>query len=358
MSKVYNEYTPLYTSSPPEKRAPLTPAEKMRAMRERKKEEAAKAVAPTKGAESYRERKNADMRALRERKKEAGLTRLDIEPEYPYLWALQRACELCGQTMSEGVSALIRAFLNCEDYEDIMAQQELAGGSICEWVVDLPDGQTDDDAPSLAYVTYEYNPGSLSLDLNAADHAFLTGQKGMSATTTLEVLINGRMFLPCPERAGTALSDGYVLSKADVIPAATGQRMPLVYVHPANTKRGQECPTFILSRVQTVSRSNAKDYALCSQKYVRRTEAILRATGRLPVARSASQPVGPMSADAMLDVQLARINRAASSPSEAFKAKVRHNIDLILERREEGDRRSPEAWGDRPPAYEREEEAA
>jgi len=350
MSEGYTKVTTCNTSSPPEKRTPLTPAEKMRAMRERKKEEAAK------GAESYRERKNADMRALRERKKEAGLTRLDIEPEYPYLWVLQRGCELAQQTMSEGVSSLIRAHRTGEDKEDIMAQQELAGGSICEWVVDLPDGQTDDDAPSLAYVTYEYNPGSLSLDLNAADHAFLTGQKGMSATTTLEVLINGRMFLPCPERAGTALSDGYVLTKADVIPAATGQRMALVYVHPANIKRGQECPTFILSRVQTVSRSNVKDYAICSQKYVRRTEAILRATGRLPVARSA--PVGPMSADAMLDVQLARINRAVSNPSEAFKAKVRHNIDLILERREEGDRRSPESWGDRPPAYEREEEAA
>ena len=358
MSKVYNQYTPSYTSSPPEKRTPLTPAEKMRAMRERKKEEAAEIAAAAEREQAQRERNKAKKAASRERKEEAGLISLLLHPEYPYLWVLQRGCELAQQTMSEGVSALIRAHRTGEDKADIMAQQELAGGSICEWVVDLPDGQTDDDAPSLAYVTYEYNPGSLSLDLNAADHAFLTGQKGMSATTTLEVLINGRMFLPCPERAGTALSDGYVLSKADVIPAATGQRMPLVYVHPANTKRGQECPTFILSRVQTVSHSNAKDYALCSQKYVRRTEAILRATGRLPVARSASQPVGPMSADAMLDVQLARINRAASSPSEAFKAKVRHNIDLILERREEGDRRSPEAWGDRPPAYEREEEAA
>lgn len=326
MSKVYNEYTPSALPSPPEKRAPLTPAEKMRAMRARKKE--------------------------------AGLIRLDLEPEYPYLRVLEAAGKLDKQTASECVSDIIRAFRNGEDKELLRElQQNVEGAAISEWVVELPDGQTSDTTPQLAYVTCEYNPGSLSLDLNAEDHAFLTGQKGMSATTTLEVLINGRMVLPCPTNEGVTLSDGYVLTKADTVPSFTGQRMPLLYVHPANLKQGHERPTFILSTVMAVSRDSVMDYALCSQKYVRRSEAILRATGRLPVARYASQPVA-MTEDAMLEAQLARINRAATNPSEAFKAKVRHNIDAILERREADEHRAPQAWGDHPPEYERYEAAS
>jgi hypothetical protein len=151
------------------------------------------------------------------------------------------------------------------------------------------------------------------------------------------------------------LDNGYVLTKDDVSPSFTGQRMPLLYVHPMNLKKGHERPTFILSTVMTVSRDSVRDYALCSQKYVRRGEAILRATGRLPVARYA--PVA-MTEDTMLEAQLVRINYAASNPSEAFKANVRHNIDAILERREADERRAPQAWGDHPPEYERYEAAS
>jgi hypothetical protein len=352
MSKVCTKYTPSYTSSPEEKHAPLTPAEKQRAYRERKKEVEAQATAPV-----VKKSAAEKMRAMRERKVEAGLIRLVVHLEYPYLRVLEAAGKLDKQTLSECVSDIIRAFRNGEDFELLQEmQQYVEGAAICELLGDSPEWQPGDDtAPQLAYVTCEYNPGSLSLDLNAEDHAFLTGQKGMSATTTLEVLINGRMTLPCPENEGVMLDNGYVLTKADTVPSATGQRMPLLYVHPMNLKQGHEEPTFILSTVMAVSRDSVMDYAICSQKYVRRFEAILRATGRLPAASSQGHGHhhGVVTEDTMVDAALTRINYAAANPSEAFKEKVRQNTQAILEAREADEYRPPEAWGDHPPVYER-----